>query len=233
MSAEGTRPDGRGGGVSGGRDRVADGLRAGIPFGIAAFLAGVSFGVIAQPVMGSVAPIVMSAVVFAGASQFAAVAVIAAGGDAVAAIVAGILLNARFLAMGIALAPSLTGGPARRGLEGQAVVDASWALANRGDGRFDRDLLLGATLAQYPAWLLGTVVGVLGGEAIGDPRDYGLDAVFPAFFLALVWEELGDRVALGVAAISAALALVLVPLTPPGVPVIAACVPAILAARLR
>jgi 4-azaleucine resistance transporter AzlC len=213
------------------REHIREGIRAGIPFGVAAFLAGLSFGVLAQPEMGSVAPIVMSAVVFAGASQFAAVAVLAAGGGAVAAIVAGILLNLRFLAMGIALAPSLSGGRLRRGLEGQAIVDASWALANRGDGFFDRHLLLGATLSQYPAWVVGTVVGVLGGGALGDPRDYGLDAVFPAFFLALVWEELGERRALMVAAAAAALALALVPFTPPGVPVIAACIPAIVAAR--
>jgi 4-azaleucine resistance transporter AzlC len=210
---------------------IGEGLRIGIPFGVAAFLAGVSFGVIAQPAMGSVAPIVMSAIVFAGAAQFAAVAVLSAGGDAAAAIVAGILLNLRFLAMGIALAPSLRGGRLRRALEGQAIVDASWALANRGGGRFDRDLLLGATFAQFPGWVLGTVVGVLAGDAIGDPRDYGLDAVFPAFFLALVWDDLRDRRSLAVAAAAAALALALVPITPAGIPVIAACIPAILAAR--
>jgi 4-azaleucine resistance transporter AzlC len=219
--------------VSARRAGIAAGIRAGIPFGIAAMLAGISFGVLARPVMGSVAPIVMSAVVFAGASQFAALAVLASGGGAVAAIVAGILLNLRFLAMGVALAPSLTGSPLRRALEGQAIVDASWALANRGDGRFDRDLLLGATISQYPTWVLGTVIGVLGGDAIGDPRTYGLDAVFPAFFLALVWEDLADRRALAVAAAAAALALALVPFTPPGVPVIAACIPAIVAARRR
>jgi 4-azaleucine resistance transporter AzlC len=213
--------------------RVREGIRAGVPCGIAALLAGTSFGVLAQPVMGSVAPIVMSAVVFAGASQFAALAVLAASGGAGAAVVAGILLNARFLAMGIALAPSLTGHPARRALEGQAVVDASWALANRRDGRFDRDLLLGATIAQYPCWVLGTVIGVLGGDAIGDPRAFGLDAIFPAFFLALVWDDLREHRSLAVAAAGAALALVLVPVAPPGVPVIAACIPAILAARAR
>ena len=130
--------------------RVREGFREGIPFGIAALLVGVSFGVLAEPVMGATAAIVMSAIVFAGSAQFAALAVLASGGGAVAAIVAGALLNMRFLAMGIALAPSLRGGPLRRAAEGQAVVDASWALANRGEGRFDRDLLVGATLAQYP-----------------------------------------------------------------------------------
>src|SRR5829696_1892185 len=92
------------------RDSVRAGFRAGVPFAIAAGLLAISFGVLARPVMGTVAPIVMSAVVFAGSSQFAALAVLAAGGGAGAAIVAGILLNARYGPMGIALAPSLQGG---------------------------------------------------------------------------------------------------------------------------
>ena len=213
--------------------RVREGFREGLPFGVAALLVGVSFGVLAEPVLGATAAIVMSAIVFAGSAQFAALAVLASGGGAVAAIAAGALLNMRFLAMGIALAPSLRGGPLRRAAEGQAVVDASWALANRGEGRFDRDLLVGATLAQYPCWVIGTVIGALGGDLLDDPRTLGLDAIFPAFFLALLWDDLKDRRALAVAAASAALALVLVPFTPAGVPVIAACVPAIIGARWR
>jgi 4-azaleucine resistance transporter AzlC len=214
-------------------ERVREGFREGLPFGVAALLVGISFGVLAEPVLGATAAIVMSAIVFAGSSQFAALAVLASGGGAVAAIVAGALLNMRFLAMGIALAPSLRGGPLRRAAEGQAVVDASWALANRGEGRFDRDLLVGATLAQYPCWVIGTVIGALGGDLLDDPRTLGLDAIFPAFFLALMWDDLKDRRALAVAAASAALALALVPFTPAGVPVIAACVPAIIGARWR
>ena len=214
-------------------ERVREGFREGLPFGVAALLVGVSFGVLAEPVLGATAAIVMSAIVFAGSAQFAALAVLASGGGAVAAIAAGALLNMRFLAMGIALAPSLRGGPLRRAAEGQAVVDASWALANRGEGRFDRDLLVGATLAQYPLWVIGTVIGALGGDLLDDPRTLGLDAIFPAFFLALLWDDLKDRRALAVAAASAALALVLVPFTPAGVPVIAACVPAIIGARWR
>jgi 4-azaleucine resistance transporter AzlC len=214
-------------------ERVREGFREGLTFGVAALLVGVSFGVLAEPVLGATAAIVMSAIVFAGSAQFAALAVLGSGGGAVAAIVAGALLNARFLAMGIALAPSLRGGKLRRAAEGQAVVDASWALANRGGGRFDRDLLVGATLAQYPFWVIGTAIGALGGDLLDDPRTLGLDAIFPAFFLALMWDDLKDRRALAVAAASAALALALVPFTPAGVPVIAACVPAMIGARWR
>ena len=181
-----------------------------------------SFGVVARPVMGVAAPIVMSIVVFAGSAQFAALAVLAAHGSPVAAIVAGSLLNLRFVPMGIALAPSLVHGAVGRALRGQAIVDASWAMANRGPGRFDVDYLLGATAVQYPAWVTGTVLGVLAGSVIGDPKVLGLDAIFPAFFLGLLVPELGRPRAPRVAALGAGIALALTPLTPAGVPIIAA-----------
>jgi predicted branched-subunit amino acid permease len=81
------------------------------------------------------------------------------------------------------------------------------------------------------AWIGGTVVGVLGGNFIGDPEKLGLDVIFPAFFLALLAEELGSARARAVALIAVALALALVPLVPPGVPVIAACGAALLGLR--
>ena len=211
--------------------RFAPGLRAGMPFALVAALVGVSFGVLARPVMGPVAPIVMSVVLFAGAAQFGALAVLATGGGALPAIAAGILLNARFLPMGIALAPSLPGSRARRAATGQAVVDASWALANQGDGRFDRHLLIGATIPQYPAWVLGTAVGVLVGDSIGDPAKFGLDAIYPAFFLALLVEELDSRTEVAVALGGAVVALALTPVAPAGVPVLAACLVALIGLR--
>src|SRR5215208_2145651 len=113
-----------------------DGIRTGLPFAVAAGLAGVSFGIIAEPVMGATAAIVMSVFVFAGAAQFGATAVLASGGSAVTAILAGLMLNARYLPMGVAIAGSLKGGPLRRAVEGQAVVDASWAASHLGGGRF-------------------------------------------------------------------------------------------------
>ena len=198
------------------------GMRAGVGFGAAAFVVGLSFGVVAQPTMGSIAPIVMSVFVFAGSAQFGATAVLASGGDAVTAIATGGMLNARFLSMGVAAAPALRGGPLRRALEGQAVVDASWALAARGEGGFNREALLGATLPQYPAWVLGTVAGVVLGGAIGDPADFGLDAVFPAFFLALLAAELGRPRVLPVVLLAGAIALALTPVLPAGLPVLLA-----------
>jgi predicted branched-subunit amino acid permease len=212
-------------------EHLRPGLRAGIPFGLAALVLGISFGVLARPLMGTVAPIVMSAIVFSGAGQFGATAVLAAGGDAAAAIAAGTLLNARFLPMGVALAPALTGGVVRRAAEGQAVVDASWALGARGGGRFDRDLMLGATIPQYPGWVAGTVIGVFGGEALGDPEALGLDAIFPAFFLGLLAAELRSPTARAAALGGGAIALLLSPLVPPGLPVLAASLAALIALR--
>src|SRR3954470_16014126 len=104
-------------------ERVRAGVSAGIGYAVACFLLTLSFGVLAQPLMGDVAPIVMSAFVFAGSAQFASTAVLSAGGGAGAAIAAGILLNIRYIPMGIALAPSLSGGKLRRAAIGQGLID--------------------------------------------------------------------------------------------------------------
>lgn len=201
------------------------GVRAGLPFAFAGFILAITFGVLARPVMGTVAPIVMSAIVFAGSAQFGATAVLAAGGSPVAAIAAGMLLNARYAPMGIALAPSLRGGLLNRALWGQAMIDYSWASAARADGSFDRHFMLGATLPAYPPWVAGTAVGVFAGDVIGEPGALGLDALFPAFFLALLLggEIRNVRGAIGAALAGGAVALALTPVAPPGVPVIAAC----------
>lgn len=206
------------------RESLRAGIRAGIPFAIAAGLLAVSFGVLAEPVIGTAPTLVMSALVFAGSAQFGALAVLGGGGGVVAAVIAGVLLNARYLPMGIALAPSLRGSRLCRALYGETMIDASWAMANRGGGRFDPDFLVGATLPSYPAWVGGTVVGVFAGNLIGDPATFGLDALFPAFFLALLvgGELRRGPTAVLVALLGAAVALALLPVAPAGVPVIAA-----------
>ncbi|HYF28128.1 MAG TPA: AzlC family ABC transporter permease [Baekduia sp.] len=209
-------------------------MRAGVPFALAGVLVSLSFGVLAREAgFPVVAAIVMSAIVFAGSAQFAAVAILASGGTAGAAVAAAALMNSRFLPMGVALAPSLPGGPLARALQGQTVVDASWAMAARRDGTFDRWLLFGATAPQYLTWLAGTAIGAFAGDALGDPRDLGLDAIYPAFFLALLLTELRDGRARAVAAAGAALALALVPVAPAGVPVLAASLAAFWGLRGR
>jgi branched chain amino acid efflux pump len=198
-------------------------VRLGVPFGVAGFILAASFGILAgEAGMSDFEAVLMSAIVFAGSAQFTAASILAAGGGAGAAIAAASLMNSRFLPMSAAVGPSFKGGPLKRAAKGQAVVDASWALSSRGDGTFDEHLLLGASAVAYATWVGGTAVGALWGDALGDPDKLGLDAIFPAFFFGLLLNELHSRRARGVAALGAATALVLVPLTPPGVPVLVA-----------
>jgi 4-azaleucine resistance transporter AzlC len=207
-------------------------MRAALPLVIPTALIGASFGVSAATSgWGTVAPIVMSVIVFSGAAQFATLAVLSAGGSAITAIVAATLIASRFLAIGVALGPSMRGGKVRRALEGQAVVDAALILAKTGEGRYGVKRLLGSSLPQYVGWSAGTVAGVFAGNSIPDPESLGLDALFPAFFLVLVWSELGDRAARITAAVATLIAVVLIPIAPPGIPVVAATL-AVLAGRL-
>jgi 4-azaleucine resistance transporter AzlC len=207
----------------------AAGARAGLPFAVASLVLGVSFGVLARQLgWGVAAPIACSVLVLSGSAQFAVASILGAGGGVGAATLAAVFVNARFLPMGLAVAPSLAGGRLRRALEGQLVVDASWALANRGDGTFERKYLIGATVPQLSAWIGGTAVGAAAGGLLGDPEALGLDVVFPAFFLILLAEELRDRRSITVAVLAGLVALSLVPFTPPGVPVVAACGAALL-----
>jgi 4-azaleucine resistance transporter AzlC len=210
---------------------LSDGIRAGLPLVLPAFAIGTSFGVLAEPAIGAVAAIVMSVIVFAGAAQFASVSILAAGGSLASAASAGLLINTRFLPMGLAVAPALRGGPLRRAAEAQTMVDASWAIANRGDGTFDRQLMMGATIPQAVGWWGGTIIGAVAGSLLGNPETLGLDALFPAFYLALLADELRDRTSLASALLGAAIAIALVPFAPPGIPVVAASLAALVGLR--
>ena len=211
---------------------VRAGARDAVPFAVAGFAVAMSFGISARSAgMPAAAAIAMSAFVYAGSAQFAAVAILAQGGSVAAAVLAAVLMNARYIAMGVAIGPSLKGGRLRRGLEGQSVVDASWALANRGAGRFDRHTLFGSSAIQYCTWLTGTVVGVLAGGILPHPDALGIDAVFPAFFLALLVGELRDMEAGTVAIGGAIVAVVGGLLAPAGVGILAASVVALVGLR--
>jgi len=193
------------------------------PLAVAAGSFGAAFGVLAQAAgMGVLAPIVMSATTFAGASQFAAASVLDEGGGVVAAVAAAVLLNARYAAIGLAVAPSFKGSPLRRFVESQLIVDESWAVAQVGHGRINRRVLVGAGLVLFPFWVGGTALGVLFGDVLGDPERFGLDAAFPALFLALLATQLVNRRTVLAAVAGGVIAFVLIPIAPPGVPVIAA-----------
>jgi branched chain amino acid efflux pump len=183
----------------------------------------ISFGVLARASgMGVAAPIVMSATTFGGSAQFAVASILDEGGSVVAAIIAALLLNARYAAIGISVAALFHGSVFRRVAESQVVVDESWAVSARTDGTFDRRVLLGAGLTLYVLWVLGTAIGVVGGAALGDPERLGLDAAFPALFLALLARQLRTRQAVMAALAGGGIALVLLPFAPPGVPIVVA-----------
>lgn len=219
-----------------------------MPLAIAVGAFGVSFGVLARAAgMGSLAPVVMSMTTFAGSAQFAAVSVLGAGGSAATAIVAAVLLNARYLPLGITVAPWLEGGVWSRLLHAHLMVDESWAVAAEGEGRWNPRVLLAAGAGIWMAWVCGTAIGVAFGDLIGDPARFGLDAAFPALFLALLAPQLrGDRphtfprtgiagrLPVGAALLGAGIALALTPFTPAGVPIVAAslaCLLGLLTAR--
>jgi 4-azaleucine resistance transporter AzlC len=205
-----------------------------MPYAVAGCLLSVSFGVLARGAgMSAAEAIAMSTIVYAGSAQFAAVSIVAAGGSLGAAVGAAALMNSRFLPMGIALAPSLPGRAAARAAQGQTIVDSSWAMAARGDGTFDRWFLFGSTAPQYALWVAGTVAGALAGDVLGDTHRLGFDAIYPTFFLALLFAEFRRRQARGVAALGALIALALVPFTPPGVPILAASLAAFVGLRRR
>jgi 4-azaleucine resistance transporter AzlC len=213
--------------------RYRDGARAAVAVAATVWFFGASFGLVARASgMGVLAPLVMSATTFAGSAQFAAASILGASGGALAAITAAVLLNARYAPISISVARLFHGPRLRRLAESQLIVDESWALAGR-RGRFDRRVLLGAGLLLYVAWVSGTAVGVVAGDALGDPRDLGLDGAFPALFLALLVPQLRTRRAVVAAVVAGTIALVLIPVTPPGTPIVAASAACLLGLRRR
>lgn len=196
------------------------------PLGVGDFLDGLVFGVVAAGSMGSVAPVVMSVLAFSGTAQFATSSVLAQHGTVVAALVAAIAVNSRYLVMGVTMAPSMEGGPLRRFMYSQFVTDASWALSRDDDGH-SSELMVGAGAVSRLSWTAGTGAGVMGAAhllaPLGGAERLGLDAVYPAFFLYLAVQAVGrDRARLVAAIAAVGAALALVPVAPAGLPVLGA-----------
>ena len=208
------------------------GSRAIAPLLPAVLAFGLSFGVLARASgMGAVAPVVMSATTFAGSAQFAAAAILGDAGTVAAAVVAAVLLNARYAPMSVAAGGGFHGPLWRRFFASQLIVDESWALSAREGGRFDVPFLLGVGITLYPMWVTGTVLGVVAGDLIGDPERLGLDAAFPALFLALLAGQVGTRDARLAALVGGTIAAALVPVAPAGIPIIAAVAACFIGAR--
>jgi predicted branched-subunit amino acid permease len=172
----------------------------------------------------------MSATTFSGAAQFASVSVLDAGGTVVAAILAAVFLNARYVAISMTVSSIFPGGRLRRLFESQAIVDESWAISGRG-GRFEWPILVGAGLFFYVLWVASTALGTVLGGVFENPNALGLDAAFAALFLALAVPYLRERRARQAAALAAGIVLVLLPVAPAGVPIIAAAAACLLGLR--
>jgi 4-azaleucine resistance transporter AzlC len=202
--------------------RLLDGVRAALPLVPGPLFFGVSFGFFAEAAgFSAAAAVAMSATTFAGSAQFAAASVLDAGGTLAAAIAAAVFLNARYAAMSVTVASIVPGGRLRRLVGSQLIVDESWALSGR-SGRFQWPILAGAGLLLYAVWVGSTALGTVVGGLLGDPNTLGLDAAFAALFLALAFPYLRERRALQAAALAAAITLALTPVSPAGVPIVAA-----------
>lgn len=194
---------------------------------------GISFGALAVAAGLSVAQAcALSALMFTGGSQFAAVAVIGAGGSPATAATNALLLGARNTAYGFVNVPILRRlhWSARAGAT-HLVIDETTAIANaqpHEHHRLGAYLWTGITL--WLCWNLGTLGGAVAGDALGDPERWGLDAMFPAAFVALLAPQLRQPGAVPAAIAGALIALVLVPLAPVGIPVLASVL-GLLAAR--
>ena len=211
---------------------VGAGARAVAPVALAVAAFGLTFGVLARDAgFGSVAMVVFSATTFAGSAQFATASVLSAGGTVAAAIAAAVLLNTRYVPIGISVAPTLSGPVWKRALRAQLVVDESWAVAHRGGGRYDPALILGAGLVLWFTWVTSTALGAVAGDLLGDPERLGLDAAFPALFLALLVGQIDGPRAVQAAFLGAAIALCLVPFVPVGMPIVAAAAACLLGLR--
>lgn len=199
-------------------------LRDSLAVGVATGAYGISFGAIGvSSGLSAAQTCALSLLVFTGASQFALVGVIAAGGAPMSGAATALLLGSRNTLYGLRLAPLLGWSGWRRAAAAHLLIDESTAMAVNRDSRpAARTAFLGTGLAVFSLWNLATLGGALAGEALGDPRTYGLDAAVGGAFLALLWPRLGDRLARIVALAAVALALGLVPVTAAGVPVLAA-----------
>ncbi len=200
------------------RSVVVDSLGVGVATGAY----GVSFGALATTSGLDVwQACALSLAVFTGASQFAFIGVVATGGNPLTGAFTAILLGSRNLFYGLSLAPLLQLRPGARLASAHLVIDESTAMAVlRPTTRQARIGFYWTGITIFLLWNLSTLIGAVAGTAIGDPRDYGLDAAVGAAFLGLLWPRLTSPTARLTALLAAAVALGLVPFTAAGVPII-------------
>jgi predicted branched-subunit amino acid permease len=209
-------------------------VRDGLGVGVATGAYGVSFGAVSVAAGLTVAQTcALSLLVFTGASQFALVGVVAAGGAPVSGALTALLLGTRNTLYGLRLAPLLAWRGMRRVLAAHVLIDESTAMSVTRETREAARLgFLVTGVSIFVLWNVATFAGAVAGNALGDPRRYGLDAAVGAAFLALLWPRLDRRRNRLVAVAAAAVALGIVPVAAAGVPVLAAAGVALLAGAL-
>jgi predicted branched-subunit amino acid permease len=209
-------------------------IRDSLGVGVATGAYGVSFGAISVASGLSVAQTcALSLLVFTGASQFALVGVVAAGGAPISGALTALLLGTRNTLYGLRLAPLLAWRGVRRVLAAHVLIDESTAMSVTRETRDAARLgFLVTGVSVFVLWNVATFAGAVAGNELGDPRRYGLDAAVGAAFLALLWPRLHRRRNQLVAVAAAAVALGIVPMAPAGVPVLAAAGVALVAGVL-
>ena len=174
-----------------------------------------------------------SSLVFTGGGQFAAVGVLKDGGAPISAIASALLVGLRSLAYGVVMTPYLSGPRWQRALDSQIMIDESVAVgtAAKTPGLVRYGYRWGG-LSVFVIWNISTLIGALIGANAGDLIEtYGIDAAIPASFLALVWPRLQTPEQRPIALVGALIAIVLIPLAPAGIPILASALAAVLALR--
>ena len=199
-------------------------VRDSLAVGAATGAYGLGFGAVSVASGLSIAQTcALSLLMFTGASQFALVGVVAAGGAPLSGAATALMLGSRNTLYGLRMAPLLQWRGWRRVAAAHVLIDESTAMSvGRATTRDTRLAYLATGISVFVLWNLATAVGAVAGEAVGDPRALGLDAAVGAAFLALLWPRLRDSRNVLVAVLAAAVALSVVPVTAPGVPVLAA-----------
>ncbi|MFP7761876.1 AzlC family ABC transporter permease [Marisediminicola sp. LYQ85] len=216
--------------------RRSPAVRIGLSIAVATGLYGVSFGALSVASgLDLWQTVALSALLFSGGSQFAFIGVIAGGGSPIAATGAAALLGIRNAVYGMQLNMLVHPRGWRRFVAAHVTIDESLATSTgQTDPVEQRRGFWVAGLGVFALWNVFTIVGALAGEAIGDPKQWGLDGAAVAAFLALLWPRLQSRDAAAIAVVCSVVTVVAIPLVPPGIPIlVAAVVAGILSWRAR
>ena len=213
---------------------AGDHRRDGFLLGAAVGIFGVTFGVLASASgLSAFKATTMSLLVFTGASQFAAVGIASSGGEPLSALGTALLLAARNGVYSLSIAETLPANGLKRLIAAQLVIDETAAMSEAQPvPEVSQEVFWVTGISVFVFWNAGTLLGVFAGQVVGDPLSWGLDAAFPAGFLALLLPHLSDRKKRLAALLGAVIAAISIPILPQGLPVLAAALGAVIAAAV-